>query len=152
MDISAEMRRCLVDLDVAAVRKLWKQASPHLPQPETDEQALIQLHAARTGSDAIPLRLRAYSYRWLQERGYPTLLPDHLKPAAERIYPRIVEGVGIFVHSKYPVVKKAVTAAMSVAVEDCYANGDTEPELVKARMQEARQRELRGLGLLKKVV
>lgn len=108
------------------------------------------LHAARTVSESVPFQARAYSHRWLTERGLPSQLPDALKPKAERAYPRVVSGVGISVNSKYVEVKNRVRGAMEYAVEDCYAMGDEDPVIVKKQMFEARKRELRGLGLTKK--
>ena len=150
MDIASEMRRCLVDLDVVGVKKVWKFVAPHLPQPKTNQEALTALHAARTAAESVPFKLRAYSHRWLTEQTLPSFLPDRLKPRAERLYPKIVDGVGISVGSKYPVVATAVRGAMEYAVEDCYANGDKEPEIVKPRMFEAKRQELKGLGLLRR--
>jgi hypothetical protein len=34
------MRQCMEDLDVAGVRRLWSEVSPHLPQPTDDADAL----------------------------------------------------------------------------------------------------------------
>jgi hypothetical protein len=142
---AAEMRRCLVACDIAGMRRLWAHVSPHLPQP-SESQALIAIHHARTQTNSIELKYRAYSHRWLRERGYPSGLPDELKPAAERLYPRIVDGVGIAVkamseHRKAEAI--ALRGAMSDAVADAYANGNKEPEFVKARMREARDKFLR---------
>jgi hypothetical protein len=95
----------------------------------------------------IPPRQRFYSHRWLRDRGLPSRLPDFLKPRADRMYPKIVEGVAIAVNSKWPVVRAAIQRVTSDAIADCYANGDTDAVLVKARWQEARMRERRGLML-----
>ena len=149
MQHHAEFRRCLVDLDLAGARAIWAAVAPHLPQPNGDTEALATLHLARTSSASIAGRLRFYSHRWLLDRGLPSQLPDRLKPRAERLYPRIAEGVGISVNSKYPEVIRCVRGAMEYAVQDAYADGRSEPAFVSRRMREARQRELRGLGLLK---
>lgn len=77
----------------------------------------------------------------------PSQLPDSLKPSAERLYPTVVAGVGISVNSKYEAVEVAVRGAMENAVHDCFANGDTDPALVKRMMEEARQKERKSLGL-----
>jgi hypothetical protein len=147
MRLSAVFRRALVDLDVGLVRSVWRQASPHLPQPKDDAEALTALHMARTAAESLPLKDRAYSHRWLSERALPSQLPDHLKPSAERLYPVIVDAVGISVNSRYLEVKLGVRGAMEDAVLDCYANGDKEPDVVRPQMMAARERELRGLGL-----
>src|SRR6266403_1167373 len=93
-------RRCLIDLDVAAARKLWAQTRPGFVRPDNDKEMLIVLHHARTQASSIALRQRAWSHRWLLDHGYPSGLPDKLKPRAERIYPRVVEAVGISVNAR----------------------------------------------------
>lgn len=143
---SDEFRRCLADLDVGQALLIWRHVFPNMPQP-TRRDALAVMHIARTTANSIHDRLRFYSHRWCLDHGYPSQLPDHLKPRAERMYPQIAESVGISVNSKYPVVREAIHGAMREAVLDCYANGDTAPAIVKPRMQEARERERRGLML-----
>lgn len=142
---AAEFRRCLNESDVAGLRLLWTHCFPHLPQPQTDLQALIVLHRARTEANSSPFKLRAYSHRWLEDNGHQSGLPDHLKPAAERIYPRIVSAVGIAIQSLWRPQDevKALQGAMSDAVAECYADGRTEPTFVKQRMMEAREKFLR---------
>lgn len=145
---SAEFRRCLEAVDVAGIRKLWRHVSPHLPQPQTDAEALVTIHHARTQTDSIALKLRAWSHRWLLDHGYPSGLPDHLKPSAERIYPRVVEGVGISVNFRSPILQpiaSLVRGAMEDAVSEAYADNNTEPSFVRARMQEARETTVRKL-------
>ena len=139
---SEHLRRCLIELDVPGIRRIWAAVAPHAPPPS---DALAAIHMARTCAESIPFRLRAYSHRWLTERALPSQLPDALKPKAERIFPVIVGSVGISVNSKHIEVKAGVLGAMEGAVLDCYANGDEEPALVKRQMFEARDRELRGL-------
>src|SRR5579872_6695472 len=122
---SAEFRRCLVELDVAGVRKLWRHVSPHLPQPASDADALATIHVARTQTESIPLKLRAWSHRWLLDHGFPSMLPDPLKPSAERLYPRVVEGVGISVNFRSPILQPItglVRGAMEDAVSEAYAD------------------------------
>lgn len=148
MDHSAEFRRCLEQLDIDGMRKLWRHVSPHLPQPGSDAEILTTLHHARTQAESMPLRLRAYSHRWLSERSYPTGLPDRLKQSAERMYPRVVEGVGISVNAKSEFMKpiaSLVQRAMSDAVSDAYAEGRSDPGFVRARMNEARASTVRKL-------
>lgn len=102
---------------------------------------------------SIALRLRAYSHRWLINNGYPSGLPDELKPKAERIFPRIVGAVGISVNTKHEWLRPAtveIGRAMSDAVENAYADRREEPEFVRSRMIEARDRTRRKLfGALK---
>lgn len=145
---ATDMRRCLEECDVRGARALWAKLSPHLPQPESDEQALVVLHHARTQAGSIAFRHRAYSHAWLSERGLPSGLPDRLKPRAERLYSRIVSAIGIAVKATAEWRKPAaaiIQRAMSDAVEDAYAEGRTDPEFVRARMGEARRRAARGL-------
>lgn len=135
---SAEMLRCLRDCDVEGIRALWAHVSPHLPQPESDADALASIHMARTQTQPMPFRLRAYSHAWLTERGLPSQLPDNLRPRAQRIYPVIVEGVGIAVSgTAHPEFNDALRRAQSDAVLECYANKTTKTEFVRARMVEA---------------
>lgn len=148
MQASAEVRRCLVELDAEGIVKIWQRLRPDLPVPTTREAVLVALHFARTAANSVPLKLRAYSHRWLEDHGHPSQLPDRLKPQAERLYPRTESAVGIAVKSKYPVVKYAIQTAMEQAVLEAYADGHAnDPEKVRERMLEARRREQRGLGL-----
>lgn len=152
-DFSAEFRRCLVDLDIAAMRRLWQHVSPHLPQPKTDEQTLAALHLARTQARSIPPRLRAYSHHWLTERGLPSQLPDNMRPKAERWYPTVVEAVGISVNAKSELLKPIVPllrSEMENSVLETMADGVKDPSIIKARMLEAKSsaaRRLVGINL-----
>lgn len=146
-DYSAAFRQCLVDLDVPLSRKLWRHVSPHLSQPADDAEMLATLHMARTATEDIDTRLRFYSHRWMLDRGYPSQLPDRLKPSAERMYPRVVDAVGVSVNSKYPIVKAEIGGAMVNAVLETYADGVKDPAIVKGRMLQARGRARRSLGL-----
>jgi hypothetical protein len=140
-----QFRDCLERLDVAGVRAIWATVAPHLPVPPTDELTLVAIHRARTQAESVRFPLRAYSHRWLEERGLPSGLPDALRPKAERMYPVVAEAVGISVTSSVPGLAKAVQGAMSEAVLDAYASGRREPEFVKARMLDARDRVKRSL-------
>lgn len=148
MQHANEFRRCLVELDVAGIRRLWAFVSPHLPQPESDKDALISLHMARTQSSLVELKLRAYSHRWLLDTGYPSGLPDELKPKAERLYPKLVGAVGIAVRASSEFMRPVaaeVQKAMSDAVAEAYADGREDPAFVQERMFEARSRVRRKL-------
>lgn len=144
----ADFRRCLESGDVDGLRAAWAAVMPELPQPETREQAEIVMHRARTEAECLPLRARAYSHRWLTERLLPSGLPDHLKPGAERLYPRVVDAVGVSINFRSRLLKPAsriVERSMCDAVEDAYAAGRKEPAFVKARMTEARDRTIKAL-------
>lgn len=143
MSFAAQFRQCLQDGDLAALRGLWAQVMPHLPQPQTDAQALIVMHRARTEAQSVTFRARAWSHRWLTERALPSGLPDGLKPRAERLYPVIVDAVGICVKASSELMKPAarmIQQAMSDAVADAYAEGRKDPVFVRQRMKEARGR------------
>jgi hypothetical protein len=141
----AELRRCLVELDVGGICALWRRLAPTLPQPRDNAEALASLHIARTQAVSIPERLRLYSHAWLVERNLPTGLPDELKPKAERLYPRRVEAVGIAVKPLSDTAEsqeraRAVEHAMAEAVNECYADGERNAATIKARMMAARRR------------
>ena len=141
---ATEFRRYLEQADVTGVRRVWDRVFPHIPQPVPDGHVLMVIHHTRTQSQSIPLRLRAWSHRWLLDHDYPSGLPDELKPKAERMYPRVVEGVGISVSSTSGLLKpvaQAIQGAMSDAVLDAYADKKTDPVFVKRRMMEARERQ-----------
>ena len=143
-----EMRRCLDQQDLVGIIRLWAHVCPHLPAPATQHDARITMHIARTQTDVLAFSLRAYSHAWLTERSLPSMLPDHLKPSAERLYPRVVTAVGISVNARDPAMKpaaKAIERAMSNAVEEAYADGRSDPAFVHSRMSEARLRERRRL-------
>lgn len=145
----AQFRQALVDGDVNALLAIWARVMPHLPQPETREAAAAVMHRARTEATSVPFRARAYSHRWLEDRGLPSGLPDRLKPRAEQICPRVVAGVGIAVESSSPILKpvaKACERAMSDAVAELHADGvSLESPLIRQRMKEAHQRTLKEL-------
>lgn len=148
MKHSAELKRCLEQCDIAAIRRLSAHIWPHLPAPKTDGEALATIHYARTQMKSISLKLRFYSHCWLRDRNFPSALPDYLKSKAERMYPRIVGVVGISVGSS-SVIGKAVAPmierSMSDAVMECYSENKTEPVFVKTRMFEAKNKTIKKL-------
>jgi hypothetical protein len=145
---AAEFRQLLAAGDVDALRGAWSRVAPHLPQPETREQAEIVMHHARTATESLELRPRAYSHRWLTERLLPSGLPDRLKPSAERLYPTVAEAVGFSANFASEWMRPAaaeVEREVSSAIEECYADGATEVSFVKSRMKEAHARTMRAL-------
>jgi len=125
-------------VDVEGMRILWSNVAPHMPLHD-DAGMVVAIHMARTETKAVRFASRAYSHAWLMERGYPSLLPDELKPKAQRLYPVVASGVGIAVRSKYEEVRFAVEGAMRDAVLEAEAHGRlTDAPFVKARMSEAR--------------
>ena len=149
MNVAGAMRSCMVSLDTVTARELWRKQFSHLAQPKTDAEMLQMLHLARTQSAFLPNRLRFYSHCWLLERGLPTMLPDELRPAADRMYPRKQTAVGISVNSSSELLKPIlphVRNAMETAVSELYADGKSEDiPLIKSRMFEARTTVVRKL-------
>lgn len=123
---SAKMRKCLAEGDVAGMRALWPST------PKDDAEALVVLHHARTCTATLPLTLRQYSDAWLTERGLRSGLPSKHKPV-------VADSVGIAVGSRWPEVKLAIRGAMEGAVNDCYADNQRDPKIVKPRMMEMRE-------------
>jgi hypothetical protein len=144
----SEFRQALEAGNARRLRGLWAKLFPHLPQLASDEQAEIVMHRARTEAQSVSFRHRAYSHRWLSERGLPSGLPDELKPKAERVYPIVVAGVGISVNSRSSYMRAAcdeIRGSMEVAVEDCFAERRTDPAFVSERMREAKARTVKAL-------
>jgi hypothetical protein len=135
------------ELDAAGARLLWAQVASRMPQPKSDEDALTMLHHARTQSAAMGVRERAYSHRWLLDRGLPSGLPDELKPRAERLYPVKAEAVGISINGGgiFAPIIPLVREAMEDAVLECFADGHKETEIVRPRMFEARAKAVKQL-------
>lgn len=148
MAAASDLRLILEKGDYRALRRFHSELLPHVPAPQSDQDAEVSLHMARTQAEWLSERARCYSHAWLVERGMPSQLPDSLKPQAERLYPRIAEAVFVSVNSNSPLIKPIVPLvqqAMCDAVEDCFANGDRDPALVRGRMQEAREKTFRSL-------
>jgi hypothetical protein len=89
--------------------------------------------ARRIGSSSAPTRTLAGRAR------IPSMLPDELKPRAERMYPMIVSGVGIAVKAKNPLfqpVADEVRKAMEIAVREADADQRlTDVPFVRQRMR-----------------
>ena len=136
------MRQCLEECDVRALLRLWAHVSPHLPAPASEGEALAALHMARTAAETILFSHRAYSHKWLLDRGLPSQLPEHLKPEAERRVERVAPAVGISVNVRNEFLRPAageVQKAMESAVMDAEADGRLlDDQFVSARMREAR--------------
>lgn len=147
------MRQCLEShpIDIARIRRLWKHVAPHLPQEMTDDEAMASAHYARTAADTVALKFRAYSHAWLRDLGLPSALPDNLKPAAERAYPRIVSAVGVgFMRPDSAAARegqKFVQRAMVEVIENVAADGKLEDtDYLLPRLLEARRRAKQLLG------
>lgn len=147
MGLQEQFRDALERADADLMMRIWQHAFPHLPMPRDRDGAVTALHLARTLAESIPLRLRAYSHRWLLDRGFPSQLPDHLKPSAERLYPKVARAVGISVNFKAPELAPAaalIRREMENSVNDSVANGDSDA-ITKERMLKAGARERKKL-------
>lgn len=144
---ASDLRALLEAGDVEQCRAHFAAHAPHLPQAETREQAEIVMHTARTMTKGLTLHARAWSHRWLCERGLPSSLPDELKPKAERIYPRVVEGVLISVLNRRGMeeAKPLVEADIAEVVADAYSRGKTDPDYISGLMADAKARSMRSL-------
>ena len=139
----SEMIRVVAELDVPQYRKLWVHLFPHLPSfdGQSDYQVVAVMHMARTQMEPIADKLRFYSHRWLLDNGFPSQLPDKLKPSAEKMYPVVEGSVGIALKTHSPImapILDRIVGAMSDAVMYCYANNDKEPVIVRKQMEHAR--------------
>lgn len=136
-------------MDMPRFRAAAKAAMPQIPQDFDDAAMLVLMHQTRTAKEACIPRLRFYSHRWLGERGRASALPDRLKRSAERMYPRAVPLVGIIVWSKFggKYAEQALGRAMSNKVEELFADGDTDPLIVRPEMMRANFREREGLEI-----
>jgi hypothetical protein len=143
MAVADQFRAALAEGDIKALRRLWAHAAPHLPPLKSDADAELALHHARTQAISIDFRLRAYSHAWLTERGLPSGLPDDLRPRAERMYPIVVEAVGVAVlasREEFRPAAREIAQAMFETVAEAQADGVSDPSILRARMGEARRR------------
>lgn len=126
-----DLWRSILALDISGFRNACFARAPHLPQPESDWQALHVMHLARTHMVHISPQQKRYSEHWLRELQNKT---------------RIAAAVGIAVKaSKAENRERAahVQAAMSEAVVQAVKDGvDIELEVseVHRRMRIARRR------------
>lgn len=136
------MRRCIETLDVAGARRLHGHMAPHLPQPTSDAETLATLHHARTQTPGIALRLRVHSHHWLLDHGYPSGLPDRLRPMVERLYPRVVEAVVVSATASTELFKPVapmIQNAMQAVAQDAYASDKPVDHVrLRADLREAR--------------
>jgi hypothetical protein len=143
----AEFQRALEEGDLESLRRIWAGLNPGMPVLSRSD-AEASMHMARTQAESVSPRGRCYSHRWLEERNLPSQLPDHLKPEADRWYPRVEETVGISLNFKSEWMRPAadmVRGAMEYSVLDSFADGTRDPSVVKTRMMDAKDREMRSL-------
>ena len=144
-DARKAWRQVMIELDVAGARRLWSTCFAHLPPAESDHEMLVTLHLLRTKDELMIPRLRFYSHRWLEDHGYPSHLPNRLKPAAVRMYPDVRKSVGIAVAGKEGAEASGmIRKAMEVAVLEVEADGNIDkreivlPHIMRARFLERR--------------
>jgi hypothetical protein len=89
MQYADEFRRCLLDLDVRGMRRLWRHVSPHLPQPESDYDTLVTMHLARLEMNNISADKKRYSKQWLEERETTRIV----SAVGTAVGSRVVDGV-----------------------------------------------------------
>lgn len=65
--IAEELRRCLEELDVPGIRRIWSFIVPGQDQPSSDHDARVTMHLARVEMKTIPVRAKEYSRAWLAE-------------------------------------------------------------------------------------
>jgi hypothetical protein len=150
-DVASTFRQCMEEMDAERLEAAWRHIFPHIPVPRSFTQTVIVLHTARTMTENLPLKMRAYSHRWLTDNGYPSHLPDHLKPSAERLFPKISSAVGLSVNTQNEILKPAmpiIRNAMEDAVNEAYADGKKDDtDHIKARIKEARDKAKKQIGL-----
>ncbi len=140
-------RNALEDGDVARCRALWCALYPKMPQPESDGEAETVMHQARTGANSVSLEKRLYSHAWLDERGFPSQLPDEMKPPPQRRRPVIFPAVGVSVNSMAVHRRedaKALEKVMADAAGEMIACGIVDTARISRRMWEAREAFLKG--------
>lgn len=153
-DYAPAYRAALAQCDVPLVRKLWQHLAPHMPQPSSDAEALATIHIARTQCEALPPSQRIWSHRWLTERNIPSSLPDHMRPSAEQVVPRIIKAVGNSVNFSSSLLKPVETPvrqAINHAILDIHADDPdfSDDDLIRRRMNEARMKTIKQLLGLK---
>lgn len=122
------MRRCLEEIDIEGIQRLWSVIAPGAPQPASDSAALLTIHMARVRCQAINARQRDYSRAWLGER-----------ERQQKVY-----AVGIAVLAANPARRDEasdVRAAMAESVSDSIRAGidiETEGDEIRRRMLAAR--------------
>lgn len=130
--------------DLNGLCAFWRRAPAHLA-PKDRAEAEIMMHHIRTRTRSVRMAGRAWSHRWLVERGWPSGLPDILRPRAERLYPAVVGAVAIVSMLRTPTTLP-LRAVMKNAVDEVYADyRQPDATVVRARMFEARERERRKL-------
>lgn len=143
-DHRAEFARCLNELDVKVARKLWLHVFPGLPVPKTDKDMLATLHLARTTSPLADQMKRYYSHRWLLDNGLISMLPDPLRPVAERVYPtKTPPSVGIALAGStwFKPAIPLIRGEMEKSVLETMGDDVDDPTVIRSRLLQAGEKE-----------
>ena len=126
----AAFRRCLLTLDVAGMARLWRNAAPHLHQPQSADEVVETMHRARVASRSMPAAARDYSARWLEERARM----------------QTMEAVGVATSAKDPELRDALLGGMTRAVRAALAGGiaPSDAKELRSLILDARQKVKRG--------
>lgn len=144
MDLTSEMRRCLLEMDVAGMMKVHARLNPHL-EATTAADALVSMHVARCEMKTAPGKAKAYSKAWLAERGFEKHNGRWTHgPARPDL---VASAVGIASKSNTPGVARKVMVAMNDALLNAMAKGINEPEMQREVMQKARMKVRQKLAL-----
>lgn len=136
------IRRIIETLDVQALRSVWRILRPGERPPKDDAEVLMVCHAARVMSRRTAPALRRESHRFMTDRGVEPPVPIEFLGEP----PRLVGTTGIAVNASHPEVVERIHGAMHDALLDSESLGDP-AAVTRERMQAARHRERRGLGL-----
>lgn len=136
-------RQIMIELDVKGAHRLWGELFAHLPRAESDHDMLITLHVLRTQDELMIPRQRFYSHRWLEDHGYPSPLPNRLKPAAVRMFPDVRKSVGLAVagnegsEASGAILKQMENAALELdGYGDLHKREIALPHIMRARFRE----------------
>lgn len=132
----SELQRCLTELDVPGLVKIWAEVSPHAP-PLAPAEAIIAAHMARVEARHMHKNLKLYSLAFLDERGYRKLDGQWVKGASSKV---IAECVAIASKSNIPGVADKIMNGMRDAYLHAVAGGVTEPPMHREQMLKARQK------------
>lgn len=147
MDVAhgAEVRRCLIQADVSGLMKVWQHVAPHLAN-QSPSEALLSLHMARVEAKHMPVKLKAYSLAFLDERGLRKIDGEWVQgePKAKLVS----AAVGLASKSRNPSFAKKIVRAMSDAVMNGLAKGITEPPMQRELILRAREKVRFKAGLI----
>lgn len=149
-DHASSFLRCMLELDISGMRKLYAHTHPHL-QGGSDTQVLVALHMARTMADNVSIKMRQYSHAWLVAGGHHSSLPDHLKPKGEQVRPRVVPATGFAMMFGSKILKPLiphVEGKVHEVILDAYATDKVhkiDHDKLRAGMLETKDAEIHSL-------